>query len=74
MPSPVNVQRKGRLRRTTLDWPLPKISAAWMLASRLSERKEETPKALYELRTYTLQVGKMAEAVKLRPRFLAQGF
>ena len=30
--------------------------------------------ALHELRTYTLQVGKMAEAVKLRPRFLAQGF
>jgi hypothetical protein len=43
------------------------ISAAWMLAWRLSEKKEETPMALYELRTYTLQVGKMAEAVKLRP-------
>jgi len=25
-----------------------------MLASRLSEKKEETPMALYELRTYTL--------------------
>jgi len=25
-----------------------------MLASRLSEKKEETPIALYELRTYTL--------------------
>jgi hypothetical protein len=65
---------QGEIAADDLDWPLPKISAAGMLASPLSERKEETPMALYELRTYTLQVGKMTEAVKLRPRFLAQGF
>jgi hypothetical protein len=47
---------------------LPAFNPRFVVSERRRARgnqKGESPMALYELRTYTLHVGKMAEAVKL---------
>jgi hypothetical protein len=41
------------------------LSADYAASAKSRSMKEKSPMALYELRTYTLYVGKMAEATKL---------